>query len=308
MLRYTSAGLLDTTFNVTGKVTTAVGSGDDQGHSVVVQPDGKIVVAGYSSNGANFDMAVVRYNSDGSLDSSFNSTGRATIALGTGDDYGYGVALQVDGKILVVGYSSTAGNNDFAVARLNSDGSLDARFKLTNTLDGAPSFTEKGATVLLDSSVSIFDAELSAANNFSGATLTLARNGGANAQDVYSASGVLSALTEGGSLVVSGTTIGTVTTNIDIYQNTLICMKSGCTPIIYPDGQTAYGTNHVANNILCGSDGASLYWAGANTGLADAFGADRQAEWVGGTAIATHIVPCSDGHPLALQLQREFPK
>ena len=66
---------------------------------------------------------------------------------------------------------------------------------------------------MLDSSVQIFDAELSAANNFNGATLTLVNSLGANAQDVYSASGLLGALTQGGSLVVSGTIIGTVTSN-----------------------------------------------------------------------------------------------
>ncbi|MBK8278316.1 MAG: tandem-95 repeat protein [Nitrospira sp.] len=76
-------------------------------------------------------------------------------------------------------------------------------------LDGTPTFTEGGAAVVLDSNVSITDVELSAANNFNGATLTLARNGGANAEDVFSGSGTLS-LTSG-NVVVSGTTIGTYT-------------------------------------------------------------------------------------------------
>ena len=81
------------------------------------------------------------------------------------------------------------------------------------SLDGTPTFTEGGSAVVFDSDVTIFDAELSAWNNFSGATLTLVRSGGANAQDVYSATGTLSPLTEGGSLVVGGTTMGTVTNN-----------------------------------------------------------------------------------------------
>ncbi|MFN9913584.1 MAG: hypothetical protein ACK53L_13415, partial [Pirellulaceae bacterium] len=74
------------------------------------------------------------------------------------------------------------------------------------------SYTENGSPVVLDSNVRIFDAELSS-SNFSGATLTLVRNGGANAQDLYSATGTLGSLTEGGNLTVGGTTIGTVTTN-----------------------------------------------------------------------------------------------
>ncbi len=80
-------------------------------------------------------------------------------------------------------------------------------------LDGTPAHTEGGSPVVLDGNVQVTDAELSAADNFSGATLTLVRNGGASAQDIFSATGTLSALTEGGNLVLAGTTIGTVTTN-----------------------------------------------------------------------------------------------
>ncbi|MDH3739360.1 MAG: DUF4347 domain-containing protein, partial [Alphaproteobacteria bacterium] len=84
---------------------------------------------------------------------------------------------------------------------------------ILNNLDGNPTFVENDVPVVLDSDVTVFDSELSAADNFDGATLTLVRNGGANAEDVFSATGTLSGLTESGSLVVGGTTIGTVTTN-----------------------------------------------------------------------------------------------
>ena len=80
-------------------------------------------------------------------------------------------------------------------------------------LDGNPTFIESGTPVVLDSDVTIFDAELSTADNFAGATLTLERNGAANSDDVFSATGTLGALTESGNLVVGGTTIGTVTIN-----------------------------------------------------------------------------------------------
>ncbi len=76
-----------------------------------------------------------------------------------------------------------------------------------SNLDGTPAFTEGGAAVVLDANVSIGDVELSALNNFNGATLTLARNGGASAEDVFSGSGTLSL--SSGNVVVSGTTIGT---------------------------------------------------------------------------------------------------
>ena len=193
-----------------------MGAGNDAGYSVTVQADGKILVAGLSLIGGNNDFALVRYNSDGTLDTSFGGgDGIATTAVGAGNDGGYSVMVQADGKIVVAGTSNNGSNDDFAVVRYNSDGSLDTSFDsiLANTLNGTPTFIENGAAVVLDADVQIFDAELSALDNFSGATLTLARNGGANAQDVFSATGTLSALTQGGNLVVGGTTIGTVTTN-----------------------------------------------------------------------------------------------
>jgi len=80
-------------------------------------------------------------------------------------------------------------------------------------LDNTPTFIEGGAPVVLDNNATIADPELDAANNYNGATLTLVRNGGANADDLFDGSGTLNPLLESGSLVVSGTTIGTVTTN-----------------------------------------------------------------------------------------------
>ena len=213
LVRYNSDGTLDTSFSGDGKLTTAIGASDDYGYSVTVQADGKILVAGYSANGSNNDFALVRYNSDGTLDTSFSGDGKLTTAIGAGHDEGYSVTVQADGKILVAGYSSNGSNDDFALVRYNSDGTLDTSFDFANTLGGTVAFTEGGAAVVLDADVQVLDAELGAADNFNGATLTLARNGGANAQDLFSATGTLAALTQGGSLIVGGTTIGTVTTN-----------------------------------------------------------------------------------------------
>ncbi len=80
-------------------------------------------------------------------------------------------------------------------------------------LDATPVFTEGGVAVILDANATIADPELDATNNYNGATLTLARNGGANADDRFSASGVTGSLTEGSSIMLGGTTIGTATTN-----------------------------------------------------------------------------------------------
>jgi uncharacterized delta-60 repeat protein len=76
-----AAGALDPTFDIDGKVTTPIASGaaDDHGNAVAVQPDGKIVVAGYSDQGITLvDFALARYNSDGSLDTTFDADGIVT--------------------------------------------------------------------------------------------------------------------------------------------------------------------------------------------------------------------------------------
>lgn len=128
-----AAGSLDPTFGTDGRVTTDFllrRPSTDEGQSVAVQTDGKVVVLGSSSQvGTGRDFALVRYLPNGSLDNSFGSGGKVIVAFGPGTDTGSGVVLQGD-KILVVGSSQHGGStgNDFAVARLNSDGSLDSSF------------------------------------------------------------------------------------------------------------------------------------------------------------------------------------
>ncbi|MFH1196800.1 MAG: T9SS type A sorting domain-containing protein [bacterium] len=128
LARFNSDGTLDTGFDGDGIVTTAVGSGADYGYSIAIQSDGKIVVAGCSYNGSNYDFALVRYNSDGTLDTGFDGDGMVTTAIGSGGDVAYGVAIQSDQKIVAAGYSYNGTNNDFAVVRYNTNGSLDNTF------------------------------------------------------------------------------------------------------------------------------------------------------------------------------------
>ena len=83
LVRYNTNGILDMTFGTGGKVVTAIGTGIDDSRSVTVQADGKIVVVGRTSNGSNEDVALLRYNTDGSLDNSFGSGGKVTTAIGS---------------------------------------------------------------------------------------------------------------------------------------------------------------------------------------------------------------------------------
>ena len=95
-----------------------------------MQADGKILVAGYSDNGTNDDFALVRYNTDGTLDTSFGRRRHRHHRHRHRDDFGHSVTVQADGKILVAGDSYNGTDNDFALVRYNSDGTLDTGFDL----------------------------------------------------------------------------------------------------------------------------------------------------------------------------------
>jgi uncharacterized delta-60 repeat protein len=129
LTRYLPDGTLDPDFGSDGTVVTPVVAGDDLAYALALQSDGKIVVVGQASNGANADVAVLRYLADGSLDPAFDDDGIVTTAIGPGDDIAYGLALQPDGKIVVTGEASTACcGQDTAVLRYLADGSLDPDF------------------------------------------------------------------------------------------------------------------------------------------------------------------------------------
>ena len=129
--RYNSNGTLDATFGTNGKVTTAFSNTNDFAYALAVQSDGRIVAAGVTDNGPNTpgDFAVVRYNADGSLDESFGDKGKVTTDFFGGDDSAHALKIQSDGRIIVAGSAGVAGEGwNFALARYNSDGSLDAGF------------------------------------------------------------------------------------------------------------------------------------------------------------------------------------
>ena len=123
-----SSGSLDTTFGTDGIVKTPVGSNYDVAYALGIQPDGKIVAAGYSNNGGNYDFALVRYNANGSLDTGFGTGGKVITPVGSGYNIAYALGIQPDGRIVAAGYSYNGSNYDFALVRYNTDGSLDTDF------------------------------------------------------------------------------------------------------------------------------------------------------------------------------------
>jgi uncharacterized delta-60 repeat protein len=114
-------GDLDASFDGDGKKVFTFG-GNDAAHAVLVQPNGRIVVAGGGSAANSFCVARLRPN--GAFDTTFGAGGKRTISFGGDQEAAFGAALQPDGRIVLVG------DSDFrvAVARLNPNGSLDTTF------------------------------------------------------------------------------------------------------------------------------------------------------------------------------------
>ncbi len=111
--RLTPNGSPDATFDGDGTATIDFGSLADLAGGAALQPDGKIVVAGYTQ--ASEDVAVARLNADGSPDATFGTAGKATVDFGVAT-FGNAVALAPNGRIVVAGQKT--GGDDFAVARL----------------------------------------------------------------------------------------------------------------------------------------------------------------------------------------------
>jgi uncharacterized delta-60 repeat protein/LPXTG-motif cell wall-anchored protein len=157
VVRYNTDGSLDTSFDSDGKVTTDINGGFDDGQSVAIQSDGKIVVAGMGRVGLNENFAVVRYNTDGSLDTTFDTDGKATTDIGTSTrDKANAVVIQSDGKIIAAGTS----NNDFAIARYTATGALDTTFDTDGkaTTDIGTSTTDTANAVAIQSDGKIIAA------------------------------------------------------------------------------------------------------------------------------------------------------
>src|SRR5262249_17951851 len=127
LARYTTGGSLDTTFGSGGTITTDFAGNPDQASAVALQRDGKIVVVGETNAFRGLgveDFALARYNTRGSLDTSFGSAGKVTTDFAGGPDRAFGLAIQSDGKIVAAGYAGFR----FALVRYSTDGSLDAGF------------------------------------------------------------------------------------------------------------------------------------------------------------------------------------
>lgn len=137
LARYNPDGSLDTTFGKGGQVLTQnTFFGDiSSAKAIVIQPDSKIVAAGVFANTLNdsgplfFDFALLRYNTDGSLDPTFGSGGHVLTDFSGNTDFATSLILQPDGKLVASGGASDSNNFfGYGLARYNTNGSLDASF------------------------------------------------------------------------------------------------------------------------------------------------------------------------------------
>lgn len=149
--RLNSDGSMDTGFDLDGVVTHAIGTGSDRGYGLAIDSTDRIIVVGRTKNTSR-DLAVWRFNSDGSLDTTFNTTGHAsdTSSVGSALD----LVLDSSGNIMVSGYVDDGSSFNMAVWRFTAAGVLDTEFDSDGiyTHDAAAGFsgTDGGFAIAID--------------------------------------------------------------------------------------------------------------------------------------------------------------
>jgi uncharacterized delta-60 repeat protein len=126
--RFNIDGSPDNTFNTDGKDTISISATINYCNSIALQSNGKIVMAGYSHNGFTTDFTLVRYKTNGIIDSTFGANGIVTNAIGNSANEINSIVIQSDDKILAAGYSKNDNSYDFALARYTINGSIDITF------------------------------------------------------------------------------------------------------------------------------------------------------------------------------------
>ena len=119
LARYSANGGLDHSFGSSGIVLTDIGGGDDFAEGLTVDADGRIVVVGRATSSTILDMAVVRYDRDGALDTGFGENGMVTADFHGSGEFGQDVVIQADGKIVAAGYTANGLDTEFALIRIN---------------------------------------------------------------------------------------------------------------------------------------------------------------------------------------------
>lgn len=129
--RYNTNGSLDNSFDGDGIVVTHLGFRDDILNALTIQSDGKMIATGgcqYRYGDVSYDFCTARYNTNGSLDTSFNGVGSRNDILWDNNNMAYGITQQSDGKVVISGFAYDGTYNDMVLVRYNINGSLDSSF------------------------------------------------------------------------------------------------------------------------------------------------------------------------------------
>ncbi len=151
-VRYNANGTLDSSFGTGGKITTAIGTGDDIATAIAVQPDGKLVLSGSCFGAVSMDFCAARYNTNGTLDTTFNGSGKVITAFSADTDEARGLVVQPDGKLVLAGSCTTSASAYFCALRYRTNGTLDTSFGGTGkvvTAISAPGGDDIGNALVL---------------------------------------------------------------------------------------------------------------------------------------------------------------
>ncbi len=169
IVTYNADGSLDLAFGSNGFVTISFDA-DDRANAVAVQTNGKILVVGKAANGSQYNLVVVRYNTNGTLDNTFGIAGVATLEIDDFDSEAMSIAIQTDGKIVVTGLSHDQFNDGFyaILARFNANGTLDNTFGSNAVVDlpAGNEYVGKSVGIQADGKIVIACASQSSAGNF----------------------------------------------------------------------------------------------------------------------------------------------
>lgn len=248
VVRYNTDGTFDTNFDGDGRAVTSFGGPGGHARAVVIQSDGKILVAGDAFRGDpyRYSVAVVRYATDGSLDSNFDGDGKVITYVGDSAS-ARAIAVQADHKIVTAGWSQSGDNSaDFTVVRYNPDGTLDPTFDtdgwVTTDFDSSDSGTatsvamqDDGKIVVagnsqLGSVVARYNADGSLDTSFDeDGTVTTSLEGGSSANAITIQDDgkiVVAGEADGGALVVRYASDGALDADFDSDGATIIVEES----------------------------------------------------------------------------------
>ena len=269
--RFNENGSPDISFGINGIITTDINTSDDYTGSVTIQSDDKIVLAGYSYLGGNQLFSLARYDTDGVADNNFGVAGKLSGDYNQGNTRYNATVIQVDGKVVVAGTTWNGLDNDFAIARYNTNGSADLSFGDKGNVSTNFGGTEEAVAIVIqaDGKIIVAGASTNNVNQYQFAVARYNTNGTLDntftniGKQLVSAIGNADicksvALQADGKIVLAGSTFTDL--NYDSSRFALVRLNNNGTPdnTFSDDGKqiTAFGNAYsVASAVSIQTDG-----------------------------------------------------